>query len=183
MSQLTGDGLRPDDGLDSPNSLAELDDLTPDDFRDDIPRRRGLSSAKWRIIACLAIVVAALGWVAVSGLSGNLVYYLTPTDISNHKADVGQRIRLGGYVVPGSVGRAGQLLKFTVSDGTKSMTVVDTGSVPELFKAGQGVVVEGSLGSDGRFHSDTLLIKHNGDYQPPSPGEKPPNSANLSQGG
>jgi cytochrome c-type biogenesis protein CcmE len=177
MSQLTGDGLLPEDGL------APHDDLTPEDFGEPAPGRRGLGSARWRIVACLAVVVAALGWVAISGLTGNLVYYLTPTDIGHHKAQVGQRVRLGGYVVPGSVGRAGQLLKFTVSDGTRTMTVVDTGNVPELFKAGQGVVVEGSLGADGRFHSDTLLIKHNGDYQPPSPGEKPPNSADLSQGG
>jgi cytochrome c-type biogenesis protein CcmE len=172
MSQLTGDGVRPGD------------DLVPEDFEPEPePRRRRLRPAQVRIIACLAIVVLALGWVAIKGLSGNLVYYLTPTDISQHKAEVGQRIRLGGFVVPGTVGHDGQLLKFTVTDGTKSMTVVDTGSVPELFKAGQGVVVEGSLGKDGKFHSDTVLIKHNGDYQPPSPGEKPPNSADLSQGG
>ncbi|HEX5495894.1 MAG TPA: cytochrome c maturation protein CcmE [Mycobacteriales bacterium] len=177
MSQVAGDGPPIDDGL-------MPDDFLPEDFRaEPVPRRRGLRPAQWRIVACLAVVVAALGWVAIKGLTGNLVYYLTPTDISHHKADVGQRIRLGGFVVPGSVGRAGELLKFTVTDGTRSMTVVDTGSVPELFKAGQGVVVEGSLGRDGRFHSDTLLIKHNGDYQPPKPGEKPPNSADLSQGG
>lgn len=182
MSQLTGDGQLPDGLVPADGLLPE--DILPEDFRyDPAPRRRGLRPAQWRLLACLVVVVAALGWVAVSGLTGNLVYYLTPTDISHHKAQVGQRIRLGGYVVPGTVGRAGQLLAFTVTDGTKSMTVVDTGSVPELFKAGQGVVVEGSLGADGRFHSDTVLIKHNGDYQPPRPGEQPPHSADLSQGG
>jgi cytochrome c-type biogenesis protein CcmE len=182
VSQLTGDGTRPGDGI-AEDSLVPADFL-PEDFRPEPVRRwHGLRPTQWRLLACLFVVVAALGWVAIRGLTGNLVYYLTPTDISHHKADVNQRIRLGGFVVPGSVGHAGQLLKFTVTDGTKSMTVIDTGSVPELFKAGQGVVVEGSLGRDGRFHSDTLLIKHNGDYQPPKPGEKPPNSADLSQGG
>lgn len=177
MTHLAGDGAPVSDGL-------MPDDFLPANFQpEDPPRRRGLRPAQWRLVACLAVVVAALGWIAVKGLTGNLVYYLTPTDISQHKADVGQRIRLGGFVVPGSVGHAGELLKFTVTDGSRSMTVVDTGSVPELFKAGQGVVVEGSLGKDGRFHSDTLLIKHNGDYQPPKSGEKPPNSADLSQGG
>ncbi|HKN97225.1 MAG TPA: cytochrome c maturation protein CcmE [Pseudonocardiaceae bacterium] len=176
MSSVAGDGVRPEE------ELAPDDDYLPDDFRPELPSRRRLRPAQIKIIACLAVIVAALGWIAVRGLTGNLVYYLTPTDISHHKAEVGQRVRLGGFVVPGSVGRDGQLLRFVVTDGTKSMTVIDTGSVPELFKAGQGVVVEGSLGRDGRFHSDTLLVKHNGDYQPPSPGEKPPNSADLSQG-
>jgi cytochrome c-type biogenesis protein CcmE len=136
------------------------------------------------VIVCLVVVVAALGWVTVRGLSGSLVYYLTPTDVlSRHQASVGQLVRLGGYVVPGSVGHAGSTLSFTVSDGTRTMPIVSTGAVPELFKAGQGVVLEGSMAADGRFHSDTLLIKHNGDYRPPDPAQKAPNSADLVSGG
>lgn len=131
----------------------------------------------------MAIVVAALTWIAIRGLTGNFVYYLTPSDImSLHKAHVGERVRLGGYVVPGSVRQTSSVLTFTVTDGTDSMSVSDVGSVPELFKPGQGVVLEGSLGADGRFHSDTLLIQHNGDYQPPKPGEPPPNRADLNSG-
>src|SRR5262249_61040798 len=121
---------------------------------------------------------------AVGGLTRNLVYYRTPTDIvAGHKAHVGERVRLGGYVVPGSVAHTASTLTFTVTDGTYSMHVSDTGSVPELFKPGQGVVLEGALGVDGLFHSDTLLVQHNGDYTPPKPGEKPPNRANLASGG
>jgi cytochrome c-type biogenesis protein CcmE len=109
------------------------------------------------------VVVLALAWVAVRGLTGNFVYYLTPTDIvAHHKAQVGQRIRLGGYVVPGSVHHSG--------------------SVPELFKAGQGVVLEGFLGADGRFHADTTLVQHNGNYFPPKPGAPPPHRADLKLG-
>lgn len=140
--------------------------------------------ARLRLIACLAVVVAALGWVSVRGLTGSLVYYLTPTDVvTHHQADVGQRIRLGGYVVPGSVGRPGATLTFTVTDGKQSMSVVSTGPVPELFRAGQGVVLEGALGTDHRFHSDTLLVKHNGEYRPPQPGQQAPHDANVNAGG
>ena len=130
------------------------------------------------------MVVLAIAWVAIRGLSGNFVYYLTPTDVvGHHQAQVGQRIRLGGYVVPGSVHRTGSVLVFTVTDRTDSMQVWDTGAVPELFKAGQGVVLEGALGSDGRFHADTVLVRHNGDYFPPKPGEPPPHRADLAPGG
>lgn len=141
------------------------------------------SAARVRLVICLVVVVAALGWVTVRGLSGSLVYYLTPTDVAAHKADVGQLVRLGGYVVPGSVGHAGSTLTFTITDGARTMSVVSTGAVPELFKAGQGVVLEGAMASDGRFHSDTLLIKHNGDYRPPDSGQPPPGSAELVSGG
>jgi cytochrome c-type biogenesis protein CcmE len=128
--------------------------------------------------------VLALGWVAIRGLTGNFVYYLTPTDVvAHHQAEVGQRIRLGGYVVPGSVHHASSVLMFTVTDGTDSMQISDVGAIPELFKAGQGVVLEGALGADGRFHADTLLVQHNGDYAPPKPGEPPPHRADLKSGG
>jgi cytochrome c-type biogenesis protein CcmE len=140
------------------------------------------TAARVRVIVCLGVVVAALGWVTVRGLSGSLVYYLTPTDVLNHQADVGQLVRLGGYVVPGSVGHTGATLTFTITDGARTMSIVSTGAVPE-FKAGQGVVLEGAMAADGRFHSDTLLIKHNGDYRPPDSGQAPLNSADLVPGG
>jgi len=151
--------------------------------RADAARRGGWHGARLRVAACLAVVMLALAWVAVRGLTGNFVYYLTPTDIvAHHKAQAGQRIRLGGYVVPGSVHRAGGVLTFTVTDRTDSMQVTDTGPVPELFKAGQGVVLEGALGTDGRFHADTLLVQHNGNYFPPKPGAPPPHRADLKLG-
>jgi len=150
----------------------------------DAVRRPRWHGAQLRVAACLAVIVLALGWVAVRGLTGNFVYYLTPTDIvSHHKAHVGERVRLGGYVVPDSVHRMPSELTFTVTDGTDSMAVSNIGSVPELFKPGQGVVLEGSLGADGRFHSDTVLVQHNGDYRPPKPGEPPPNRTDLGAGG
>ena len=130
------------------------------------PSRR---SARRRLVVCTAIVVGALSWVALRGLTGSFVYYLTPTDITvDHKAQVDQRIRLGGYVVPGSVHRPADTLTFTVTDGQHEVPVLSTGPVPQMFRAGQGVVAEGTLGRDGRFHSDTLLVKHDGEYRAPT---------------
>jgi cytochrome c-type biogenesis protein CcmE len=149
-----------------------------------VAARVGRPGARLRLLLGLAVVVGALTWVTVRGLTGSFVYYLTPSDIvSQHKAHVGERVRLGGYVVPGSVDHVASTLTFTVTDGTESISVSDVGSVPELFKPGQGVVLEGAVGTDGRFHSDTLLIKHSGDYRPPAPGQQPPTSAELRPGG
>ena len=150
---------------------------------DETPRR-GWRSPRIKLVACLLVVVGALAFIAVRGLTGNFVYYLTPTDIvADHKAHVGERVRLGGYVVPGSVEHTASTLMFTVTDNTYSMRVSDTGSVPELFKPGQGVVLEGTLGTDGLFHSDTLLVRHNGEYRPPKPGDTPPGGADLAGAG
>jgi cytochrome c-type biogenesis protein CcmE len=135
------------------------------------PSSRGSArrSARLRLLVCIAIVVAALGWIAARGLTGSFVYYLTPTDVSvRQQAHVDQRIRLGGYVVPGTVHRDAGALSFVVTDGQTTMSVQSTGPVPQMFRAGQGVVLEGALGEDGQFHSDTLLVKHDGTYRAPT---------------
>ena len=127
-----------------------------------------------RVILVLLIVLGSLGWVAARAVSGNLVYYVTPTEVlSKGDAAIGDRIRLGGLVDRGSVSRVGDRVRFVVSDGTTRMTVVATGSVPALFRQGQGVIVEGVYGSDGAFHADTVLVKHAEVYRPPRPGQTP----------
>ncbi|HEY7281791.1 MAG TPA: cytochrome c maturation protein CcmE [Actinomycetota bacterium] len=129
---------------------------------------------KGRVVIALVAIVGALVWVAAKGLSSSLVYYKTPTELlqEGHSA-VGERLRLGGLVLPGTVHNAGARTTFVVTDDTTHMTVIDTGDLPELFRAGSGVVVEGDLGADGAFHADQVLVKHNGVYAPPSPGVTP----------
>ena len=132
------------------------------------------------MVIALLVIAGALAWVLISGLKNSLVYYRTPTEVVQMKqAAYGEPIRLGGYVVPGTVQHEGSALRFVISDGTTRMTVIATGTIPSLFKAGQGVVVEGSEHADGAFHADTVLVKHNGVYAPPSPGVTP-TAANVS---
>jgi cytochrome c-type biogenesis protein CcmE len=135
-----------------------------------------------RTLVAVVLLVAGLGWVTTRGLSGSLVYYQTPSDLAAGRSAVGERLRLGGYVLPGSVERAGSSVRFVVTDGAARTNVVDTGGVPSLFRPGQGVVVEGVLGGDGAFHADTVLVKHSSEYRPPAPGEVP-GPAYLETGG
>ncbi len=123
-------------------------------------------------------VVASLGWVAGSGLAGSLVYYETPGDLLAHSPG-GDRVRLGGLVEPGTVREVPGGVRFVVSDGTHEVAVAQQGGVPSMFQAGRGVVVEGVYGTDGVFHSDTVMVKHDNVYRPPSPGATPPRSARL----
>jgi cytochrome c-type biogenesis protein CcmE len=128
-----------------------------------------------RVLVALAVIVAALGVVAWKGLSGNLVYYQTPTELlSQGSAAVGERARLGGLVEEGSVHQEGSAVGFIVTDGTSRVTVVDASGVPSLFREGSGVVVEGAFAADGTFRADTVIVKHGDRYQPPKPGETPP---------
>jgi len=93
-----------------------------------------------RVLFVLAVVAASLLWVAAKGLSGSLIYYQTPTELLRQGSTaVGERLRLGGLVAPGSVQRTGSTVRFIVTDGTTRMTVVDTAAVPSLFRDRRGL--------------------------------------------
>jgi cytochrome c-type biogenesis protein CcmE len=128
---------------------------------------------KLRAAILLALIAGSLAWVATRGLSGSLVYFVTPTELVTRQAPAGERLRLGGLVVPGSVHREDGEIRFVVTDETTRVTVVHRGGTPALFRSGIGVVLEGTYRSDGLFHSDTMLIKHSEEYRPPAEGEKP----------
>ena len=137
-----------------------------------------------RVLVLCGAVTASLGWVATNGLASNLVYYETPSDLlSQGPTRAGERARLGGLVEPGTVHTVPGGVRFVVTDGTHELAVSHQGGVPSMFQAGRGVVVEGAYDRDGVFHSDTLLVKHDNVYQPPSPGQAPPHSASLAGGG
>jgi cytochrome c-type biogenesis protein CcmE len=138
--------------------------------------------SRGRVVVAVAAVAAGIGWVAAQGLSSSLVYYKTTSELLREgPSAVGDRVRLGGFVEPGSVQQGRSVLRFVVSDGATSMTVVSSSGAPSLFRGGRGVVVEGALGRDGAFHADTVLVRHSDVYRPPAPGETP-TTANLEEG-
>jgi cytochrome c-type biogenesis protein CcmE len=126
-----------------------------------------------RVVVLLVLIAGSLAWVGTRALSGSLVYYVTPTELLQQQPTPGERLRLGAQVVPGSVHEIDGALDFIVTDGTTRMTVVHSGGTPGLFRTGIGVVLEGSYGADGAFHSDTMLVKHSEEYRPPPPGQTP----------
>lgn len=135
------------------------------------------------VLLAAGAVLATLAWVATNGLTSNLVYYETPTDLlAKGAGGAGERVRLGGLVEPGSVRESPGGVSFMVTDGTREMAVAHQGGVPSMFQAGRGVVVEGFYGGDGLFHSDTVMVKHDSVYRPPAPGAAPPAPVKLSGG-
>jgi len=98
----------------------------------------------------------------------SIVFFHTPSDVAEHKIAPGVRFRLGGLVKAGSVERgAGINVAFTVTDTFQSVPVSYEGILPDLFREGQGVVAEGTLGPDGHFVADSVLAKHDETYMPP----------------
>ena len=118
-----------------------------------------------------AIVVVALGFgiSLVKVFNENLVFFYTPTQILAGDTPTGLKsYRIGGMVQEGSLQRANDSLRVSlfVSDKQQSIPVVYTGSLPDLFKEGTGVVADGNW--DGQtFTATEVLAKHDEEYMPP----------------
>lgn len=130
------------------------------------------------IVALVAMALAggALWFVSsgMGGLSKDLVYYWSPTELvqAGNKA-YAATVRLGGQVEPGSVkwDDKSQKLDFRMTDGTTTVSVSASGAPPQMFREGIGVVVEGDYEKDGVFHTDRVMVKHSNEYRAPTDGE------------
>jgi cytochrome c-type biogenesis protein CcmE len=140
-----------------------------------------------RTLAAGAVVIAGvIGFLIYQGISNNLVYYITPSELlqKGPSADGGD-FRLGGVVEQGTVhyNVRTQMLKFVLTDLKHSVRVVSHGQPPELFAPKVGCVIEGTY-ANGMFNATTLMIKHGSTYVAPKPGQTPvPDNYVLQQNG
>ena len=122
------------------------------------------------IVAGVAALGVAVGLVLYA-LNSNIVFFYTPTQVAQQEAPRGRHFRIGGLVQAGSVVRDGTRVTFVVTDNARHIPVAFTGSLPDLFKEGKGVVAQGSLGQDGTFTATEVLAKHDENYMPPEAAE------------
>lgn len=125
-------------------------------------RRRALIAVGLCAVAVATIVVLAVV------LSENVVYFRTVSEAVHERAEQGSdRFRMAGQVVRGSVVETADGVRFRVTDGKATATVLHTGDPPELFKPGAPVVCEGRWGTGKTFASDRIMIRHGNEYTPP----------------
>lgn len=123
------------------------------------------------ILAGLALTLALI----LYALRSNIDLFYTPGEIlygkreTQQMPETGQRLRVGGMVMPGSVRRDPDSLKvnFSIYDAEGSVTVSYEGILPDLFREGQGVVVQGTLEKGNHIQAQEVLAKHDENYTPP----------------
>lgn len=118
-------------------------------------------------LAILGIGGAAA--LAVTALQSNISYYFSPSQVAANEAPVDHVFRLGGLVTKDSLKRQedGLTVGFDVTDNAKTVSVLYTGILPDLFSEGRGVVTRGKLRPDGVFVAEEVLAKHDEEYMPP----------------
>lgn len=123
------------------------------------------------------LVFGAIG-LMLYALNDSIDLFYTPSEIIEGKQgqipQVGQRLRIGGMVVEGSVNRDSQTLdvSFDLIDTGPIVTVEYNGVLPDLFREGQGIVATGVLVSPTKIRAQQVLAKHDEEYMPPELAEK-----------
>ena len=118
------------------------------------------------VIGGLGVVLALAVTLILFALRDQIVFFYSPTEIESKAVAAGTPIRLGGLVKEGSWVKAGESNDFVVTDGTTELSAHYNGILPDLFKEGQGVVVEGAMTTGGTFAATNVLAKHDENYMP-----------------
>lgn len=134
------------------------------------PRRK----KRMAVVLAILIGLGATTGLVLYALTQNIDLFYTPSEIlkgkpNGEKPSVGQRLRVGGMVVKGSVKRASDSLQvsFDLKDIGDSVTVKFDGILPDLFREGQGIVAQGVLVDSQTIEAFEVLAKHDENYTPP----------------
>src|ERR1700749_4602599 len=113
------------------------------------------------LIGCSLAVLGLAATLVLNALRDSIVFFSTPSMVSEQRIAPGRRFRLGGLVQPGSLKRGDNLaITFEVADSHAKLQVAYRGILQDLFREGQGVVAEGALDGSGVFKADIVLAKH-----------------------
>jgi cytochrome c-type biogenesis protein CcmE len=130
-----------------------------------------------RLTVAIAVLIG-LGLatsLVMYALRSNIDLFYTPSEIlygkgeDHQKPEPGQRLRIGGMVMPGSVKRDPNTLavSFKLYDANGVVSVTYEGILPDLFREGQGVVAQGVLENGNLVNAKEVLAKHDEKYTPP----------------
>jgi cytochrome c-type biogenesis protein CcmE len=123
------------------------------------------------VLLGIAGVIAIVVGLTVTSLGENLTYYLYPTEAVSQRPDFpdGERFRLAGTVVAGTMTESGDEVTFDVTDGGATIAVVLTEAAPDLLGEDVPVLLEGAWSGD-EFFADDVLIRHDENYVTPEQG-------------
>lgn len=141
-----------------------------------------MTPKRYRLYICLLILglAAVATTLLIYVINQNSAFFYTPNDLNpnnlqlpKHSFAVGQKLRVGGLVKPGSSHRGadGRIDYFIITDFQAEIVAVTEnyqGDWPALFKEGKGVVIEGTWRQDRKIDTTLILAKHDENYVPRS---------------
>ena len=119
-------------------------------------------------LSFIFITIALSVFLILKSLEENVIYFISPSEIKSlAEIDNAKEIRVGGMVKENSVQISQNKINFIITDFKNEINVSFSGSVPNLFAEGKGVVAEGYLKDRNFLNAKKILAKHDENYMPP----------------
>ncbi len=120
------------------------------------------------ILLTITLILFAVLLILYSA-KDNISYFYTPSELKNLNIKMNKQIRIGGLVEKNSFTKiSSSSFKFRITDSKNSVLVSYNGILPDLFREGQGAVIEGYFNNKEMFNADTVFAKHDENYMPAS---------------
>ena len=123
---------------------------------------------KYKPIVISAVILMVIGYLIYTGLRDTMVFYLTVSEVmAKSPEDLTDTQKVGGMVTAESVQWDPKTLKlsFKLEDPQANLVVNYSGVVPDSFKPGSEVIVEGTYRGDGSFWATTIMPKCASKYE------------------
>ena len=120
------------------------------------------------ILITLVMLSAAL-LLILFNTKQNIVFFYTPTELLENNISLDKKVRIGGYVKESSFTKKSlNEYEFKITDNENEILVFYKGILPDLFREGQGTVVEGFLNNKNNIIASKVYAKHDEKYMPAS---------------
>jgi cytochrome c-type biogenesis protein CcmE len=133
-----------------------------------------MAHTRSKILLAALVLIGAMAYLTFAGMKSGWVYFVTVDQFTSDNTLANQRVRLHGKVAAeGFSASSGTLTaKFVLLGQTRKVDVVYRGAIPDMFKVGGDVVVEGRRDSANIFEADVLMTKCASKYEAGSPHAK-----------
>ena len=129
-------------------------------------------SLRFQRLALILITLVILGAATLLILFNtkkNIVFFYTPTELIEKKITSGDKVRIGGYVKDTSLKKISlNKYEFKITDNQNDLSVFYEGILPDLFREGQGTVIEGLIENQNTINALRVYAKHDENYMPAS---------------
>ena len=121
------------------------------------------------LILLTLLILGTATLLILSNTKKNIVFFYTPTELLQNNIAMDKKLRIGGYVKKSSfIKKSLNDYEFKITDNTNELLIFYRGILPDLFREGQGTVIEGFLDKDNNIIASKVFAKHDENYMPES---------------
>ena len=121
------------------------------------------------LILITLVLLSAAVVLILFNTKQNIVFFYTPTELIENDFILNKKVRIGGYVKNSSfIKKSLNTYEFRITDNINELLVFYNGILPDLFREGQGTVIEGFLNNNNNIIASKVYAKHDENYMPAS---------------